>query len=165
MMVPGGAPTAACLLSKHDGRPGWAHEFVQAGHPVRLPDWPGTGRSGYGASTDSTSEVVCARFINVIASVSRPVVVLAHSLSGANGWKLLEQVGDRITRIMAVAPSTLRNVQPHPDVVTESSDSIEIRGPHQRGEDFKPHKGKPILIVTGTDDVAYPCSFDAAIAE
>ena len=85
VMVTGGAHTASCYLTTADGRPGWAHDFVRAGHPVLLVDWPGTGRSGYVAPEAMTGELVCAGLETAIATVGRPVVVLAHSMSGAYG--------------------------------------------------------------------------------
>ena len=47
VMVHGGAHTGACYQRTADGRPGWAYRFAERGYRVVVPDWPGTGRSGY----------------------------------------------------------------------------------------------------------------------
>ena len=128
LMVPGGAHTAACYLATADGRPGWAVDFVRAGYPVLLADWPGTGRSGFVPLDALTGDVVCAGLAQVIRVAADPVVLLTHSMSGAYGWKLLETVGERISRVIAIAPSPPGNIQPDADVVRQTADTIEIRG-------------------------------------
>ncbi|MEA2946954.1 MAG: hypothetical protein QOI40_2284, partial [Alphaproteobacteria bacterium] len=47
VMVHGGAHSGACYQRTVDGRPGWAYRFAERGYRVAVPDWPGTGRSGY----------------------------------------------------------------------------------------------------------------------
>jgi pimeloyl-ACP methyl ester carboxylesterase len=91
-----------------DGRPGWAHIFAAAGHRVFVPDWPGSGRSGYVADKDLRGEVVVAGLAKVLEAVGQPAIVVTHSMSGAYGWKLLERHGERITRLVAVAPAPPR---------------------------------------------------------
>jgi len=223
VMVPGGAHTAACYLTTADGRPGWAHDFVGAGYPVLLVDWPGTGRSGYAASEALTGDVVCAGLAAAIATVAEPVVLMTHSMSGAYGWKLLEQLGTQVIRLVAVAPAPPGNIQPRPEVVSETAEQIEIRGTTNyvldrkapfvsspgfvrskligNSSQFPPesavryaaslipipprllqqrlnidgsqlrignlaaYAGKPVLVVTGTDDVDHPRSLDAGIVD
>lgn len=223
VMVPGGGHTASCYLATADSRPGWAHDFVQAGHPVLLVDWPGTGRSGYVAPDALTGEVVCAGLALAIATAGQPVVLLTHSMSGPYGWRLLDHIGDHITQLVAIAPGPPGNIQPRPDVVRETADEIEIRGTTNyvlnrkapfvaspafvrskligksmqfpqdqteryaaslitipprllqqrlnidgsqlRVENFTHYAGKPVLLVTGTDDVDHPRDLDAGVVD
>lgn len=223
VMVSGGGHTASCYLATADGRPGWAHDFVQAGYPVLLVDWPGTGRSGYVASDGLTGEVVCAGLAQAIATAGQPVVLLTHSMSGPYGWRLLDQIGDRITKLVAIAPGPPGNIQPRPDVVRKTADEVEIRsttnyvmdlkapfvaspafvrskligkstqfpqdqveryaaslitipprllqqrlnidGSQLRVENFTHYAGKPVLLITGTDDVDHPRALDAGVVD
>ena len=128
MLIPGGAHTGACYLTTADGRPGWTHQFIQAGFPVVICDWSGTGRSGYVAPEVLTGDVVCAGLGKVVDMLSGPVVLVTHSMSGAYGWKLLEQHGGRINKLIAIAPAPPGNIQPTADVIKQDSEKIEIRG-------------------------------------
>jgi pimeloyl-ACP methyl ester carboxylesterase len=83
VLIPGGAHTGACYLAAADGRPGWAHDFVRAGYKVVVPDWPGTGRSGYIPLDDLTGEVVVEGLGKILASLGEPALVMTHSMSGA----------------------------------------------------------------------------------
>ena len=47
VMVHGGAHSGACYQRTADGRRGWAYLFAERGYRSVVPDWPGTGRSGY----------------------------------------------------------------------------------------------------------------------
>ena len=47
VMVHGGAHTGACYQRTADGRRGWAYLVAERGYRTVVPDWPGTGRSGY----------------------------------------------------------------------------------------------------------------------
>jgi pimeloyl-ACP methyl ester carboxylesterase len=96
VLISGGAHTGACYLATADGRPGWAHAFVRAGHTVVVPDWPGVGRSGHIPLDQITGEVIVEGLGQVIASLGRPAIVMTHSMSGAYGWKLVEKFGQHI---------------------------------------------------------------------
>ena len=47
VLIHGGAHTGSCYMATADGRPGWAPFFAAQGYQVVVPDWAGTGRSGY----------------------------------------------------------------------------------------------------------------------
>lgn len=128
MMIHGGAHTGACYLATPDGRPGWAHAFVAAGYPVVVPDWPGRGRSGYLASDKIDGNLVVAGLGKVLAGLGRPAIVMTHSMSGAYGWKLLELFGEHIAKLVAVAPGPPGNIQPIAQIVSETADTITLRG-------------------------------------
>lgn len=128
MMIHGGAHTGACWLATPDGRPGWAHVFVAAGYPVVVPDWPGRGRSGYLSSDKIDGNLVVAGLGKVLARIGRPAIVMTHSMSGAYGWKLLELFGEHIAKLVAVAPGPPGNIQPVAEIVSESADTITLRG-------------------------------------
>ncbi len=127
-LIHGGAHTGSCYLMTADGRPGWAHIFARAGHKVVVPDWPGSGRSGYVAGDVLTGEVVVAGLAEALMAAGEPAVVMTHSMSGPYGWKLLEQYGDRIAKLVAVAPGPPGNIQPAATVVSETADMVELRG-------------------------------------
>ena len=62
-----------------DGRPGWAHSFAQAGYRVVIPDWPGSGRSGYVPYDGLTGETVVAGLGKALLAVGEPAVVMTYS--------------------------------------------------------------------------------------
>lgn len=127
MMVHGGGHTGTCYIHTPDGRPGWAQYFAACGHRVVVPDWPGTGRSGAVAPDRLTGERVCRALGGLIRHLGEPVVVLTHSMSGAYGWKLIEDCGDSIPALVAVAPGPPGNVQPAAEIVARAADHIDIR--------------------------------------
>jgi pimeloyl-ACP methyl ester carboxylesterase len=128
LLISGGAHTGTCYLATADGRPGWAHAFVRAGYKVVVVDWPGVGRSGYIPLDQLTGEVVVAGLGKVLASLDRPAIVMTHSMSGAYGWKLIENYGERVARLVAVAPGPPGNIQAVGEVVSETADSVAVRG-------------------------------------
>ena len=46
VMIHGTGQTGTNFLMTPDGRPGWAEDFLRAGHPVYVVDQAGRGRSG-----------------------------------------------------------------------------------------------------------------------
>ena len=225
MMIHGGGHTGTCYIHTPDGRPGWAQFFAGRGHRVVVPDWPGTGRSGAVAKDRLTGELVCRALGGLIEHLGEPVVVLTHSMSGAYGWKLIENFGARIPALVAVAPGPPGNVQPRAEIVARAPDHIDIRrggsvrrvplrearlpdvefvrgkllGPNTRHfpmqavdayartlqslpprlmyerqnvdasqlrvADTRPFRDKPILMVTGAEDVDHTRELDGAIAD
>ena len=127
VLISGGAHTGACYLATADGRPGWAHAFVRAGYKVVVPDWPGVGRSGYIPFDDLTGEVVVAGLGKVVASLGQPAIIMTHSMSGAYGWKLIENYGEHIAQVVAVAPGPPGNIQAVSDIVSETADTVVVR--------------------------------------
>jgi pimeloyl-ACP methyl ester carboxylesterase len=127
VLIPGGAHTGTCYLAAADGRPGWAHDFVRAGYKVVVPDWPGTGRSGYIPLDDLTGEVVVEGLGKILASLGEPALVMTHSMSGAYGWKLVENYGELIVKLVAIAPGPPGNIQAVSDIVSETADTVVVR--------------------------------------
>lgn len=127
VLVHGGSHTGTCYLSTVDGRPGWAHYFAARGHKVVVPDWPGCGRSGVIPYGKLTGEVVCAGLANVIQALGTPVILFTHSMSGPYGWKLVEMVGDRIAKLVAVAPGPPGNIQPPVKIINQTPDYVEVQ--------------------------------------
>jgi pimeloyl-ACP methyl ester carboxylesterase len=128
LAIHGGAHTGSCYLMTADGRPGWAHIFAQSGHRVIIPDWPGSGRSGYTPNDGLTGETVVAGLGLVLRSLGEPAIVMTHSMSGPYGWKLLEQHGDAIAKLVAVAPGPPGNIQAVATIVSETPDKVEVHG-------------------------------------
>ena len=127
LLIHGGAHTGACYLNTPDGRPGWAHAFVRQGYKVIVPDWPGVGRSGYVPYDKLNGELVVSGLGKLLDLFEQPAIVMTHSMSGAYGWKLLEQYGEQIAKLVAIAPAPPGNIQPAPDVLQETEDMIEVQ--------------------------------------
>ena len=127
-LIHGGAHSVPAYLMTADGRPGWAHSFAQAGYRVVIPDWPGSGRSGYVPYDGLTGETVVAGLGKALLAVGEPAVVMTHSMSGPYGWMLLEQYGDHVAKIVAVAPGPPGNIQPAATITNETPEKLEVRG-------------------------------------
>ena len=111
VMVHGGAHSGACYQRTADGRRGWAYLFAARGYPTVVPDWPGTGRSGYIPLDQLNGATVVEGLGALIRSLGAPVVLLTHSMSGCYGWRLLELHGDLIDAVVGVAPGPPGNIQ------------------------------------------------------
>jgi pimeloyl-ACP methyl ester carboxylesterase len=125
VMVHGGAHSGACYQRTADGRSGWAYRFAEHGYRVVVPDWPGTGRSGYIGLDKLDGATVVEGLGALIRSLGAPVVLLAHSMSGPYGWRLLELHGDVIDTVVGVAPGPPGNIQKAAPVHAESETHIE----------------------------------------
>ena len=165
VMIHGGAHTGACYRLTADGRPGWADVMAARGYEVIVPDWPGCGRSGYVPSGELTGEIVCAGLGALLLSLDRPAVVMTHSMSGAYGWRLLEQYGDKIDRLVGIAPGPPGNIQDAPIVVAEGEGFVEVEKAIRMRLDLNsPYVGPPAFVKRKLigDSTHFPWeSFDA----
>lgn len=127
VLIHGGAHTGSCYMSTADGRPGWAHVFAAHGYKVVVPDWAGTGRSGYIPYETLSGEMVVRGLGKVLATLDRPAIVMTHSMSGPFGWKLLELYGDRIASLVAIAPGGPGNVSAPTEFLSNTPDYVEAR--------------------------------------
>src|SRR5262245_25632366 len=96
--------------------------------PLVVPDWPGVGRSGYIPLDDLTGDVVVEGLGKIVASLGQPAIIMTHSMSGAYGWKLIEKYGQHIARLVAIAPGPPGNIQAVSDTVSETADTVVVRG-------------------------------------
>src|SRR5437764_3183331 len=87
----------------------------------------GLGRSGYIPLAETSGEMMVAGLGEVLTALAVPALVLTHSMSGAYGWKLLERHGERITKLIAVAPAPPGNIQRPAEIVGETVDAVTIR--------------------------------------
>jgi pimeloyl-ACP methyl ester carboxylesterase len=140
VLVHGGTQTGACYLRTADGRPGWAQAFVRAGYPVIVPDWPNSGRSGAVPYDALDGNAVCRGIGAVIEAQDAPVILVTHSMSGALGWRVLELYGQRIAKLVAIAPGPPGNIQAQPTVIDENETRIELQALELR---FTLEKGVP----------------------
>ena len=84
-------------------------------------------RSGYIPLDNLTGEVVIEGLGKVVASLGRPAIIMTHSMSGAYGWKLIENYGQHIVKMVAVAPGPPGNIQAVSDIVSETADTVVVR--------------------------------------
>jgi pimeloyl-ACP methyl ester carboxylesterase len=126
VMVHGGAHTGVCYQATPDGRSGWAPFFAAQGFRVLLPDWPGSGQSDAVPINRLNGELVCRALGTVLTECAEPVILLTHSMSGAFGWKLLENYGSSIRALVAIAPAPPGNIQPTTPIVSRRDDAIEV---------------------------------------
>ncbi len=148
LLIHGGSHTGACYLSTADGRPGWAYAFAAHGYPVVVPDWPGSGRSGYVPDAELTGELVVRGLGRVLQSLGRPAIVLTHSVSGTFGWKLLERYGPCIESLVAVAPGGPGNIMRPAEVLSESPELVEVCTVHG-GPVLRLHRNQPFVVERG----------------
>lgn len=127
LLISGGAHSGSCYLSTADGRPGWAYAFARRGYKVAVADWAGCGRSGYVPNDKLNGEMVVAGLGKVLESLGQPAIVMTHSMSGAYGWKLLEKYGQRIAKVVGVAPSPPGNIQTAPEILQETEETIDVQ--------------------------------------
>jgi pimeloyl-ACP methyl ester carboxylesterase len=132
VMVHGGAHSGSCYQRTADGRRGWAYLFAARGYPAVVPDWPGTGRSGYVPPDRLNGATVVEGLGALIRSLGGPVVLLTHSMSGCYGWRLLELHGDVIDAVVGVAPGPPGNIQKRAPVYAETDTEIETEASGQR---------------------------------
>jgi len=126
VMVHGGAHSGACYLRTARGQPGWAYDFVAAGYPVIVPDWPGIGRSGHVPIEKLTGEVVVEGLGGLLCGLGQPVILMVHSMAGAYGWRLAELHPDLVRAVLGITPSQPGNIQPVTPVVSETDELVEI---------------------------------------
>ena len=76
VMVHGGAHSGACYQRTADGRRGWAYLFAERGYRSVVPDWPGTGRSGYIPLDRLNGATVMEGLGALIRSLGGPVILI-----------------------------------------------------------------------------------------
>jgi len=129
VMVHGGAHSGACYQRTADGRRGWAYLFAERGYRSVVPDWPGTGRSGYIPLDRLNGATVMEGLGALIRSLGAPVILMTHSMSGCYGWRLLELHGDIIERLVGVAPGPPGNIQKAAPVYAETNERSRPKHP------------------------------------
>jgi pimeloyl-ACP methyl ester carboxylesterase len=129
VLVHGGGVTGASYLSTPDGRPGWAQDFVDHGYRVIVPDWPGVGRSAAYPSDAVSGDTVAAALGALLRHLRTPVVLVVHSMSGPYGFRMIEEHGEHVTALIAVAPGPPGNIQDTPAVLHETDTHVTVASP------------------------------------
>jgi pimeloyl-ACP methyl ester carboxylesterase len=142
LMIHGGAHSGACYQRTADGRHGWAYRFAERGYRTVVPDWPGTGRSGYVAPDALTGAVVVDGLGALARGLGGPLILLTHSMSGAYGWRLAELNRDLVAAVVGVAPAPPGNIQEMAPVYAETETMIETQASGRR---VRIDKGKPVI--------------------
>jgi pimeloyl-ACP methyl ester carboxylesterase len=110
ILLHGACNTGSCYLVTPDGRPGWAHDFSEAGFDVYVVDWPGHGRSpmrpGYLSLSTADVRDAVAELLKDIG----PAVILAHSAAGPIAWSLAESQPDLVLAVVGVSPGPPANL-------------------------------------------------------
>jgi pimeloyl-ACP methyl ester carboxylesterase len=152
VMTHGGWHTYTQYLSTFDHRPGWAYDFAEAGYRVVLADCPGTGTSPEVADpTAISSEYIVRGFARLIDSLSGPVDLLVHSMSGSIGVYLIDEYSDRIEHLVAVAPGQPADIAEQPEAVEDLGDTV--RATYGDAERIIPKSG----WVEGTREFVLRC--------
>jgi pimeloyl-ACP methyl ester carboxylesterase len=127
LFVHGGGATGACWRATPDGRVGWADRLADAGRECWLGDWPGTGRSGNRNGLEIEYDDVVDGFRRLLRDViARPVVVVCHSMGGAVTWQLVQDDGDLVAGVVAVAAAYPANVVARSEVVSDDGNVAVI---------------------------------------
>ncbi|MFT8246791.1 alpha/beta fold hydrolase [Roseomonas sp. BN140053] len=132
VMLHGGSHSGSCFQVTADGRPGWAMTFVQHSYDVVVPDWPGCGRSGAVSPDALDAAVVVEGLSALLTALDGPLVLLAHSMGGPYAWRLAEIHRARVSAVVGVAPGPPGNIQPVPEILSESDEETEIATAHRR---------------------------------
>ena len=161
VLVHGAGHAGSCYLQTPDGRDGWAQYFARRGYDVYVIDWPGTGRSGRMDPAALTGDVVADGIGGFLQSLDGPAVLLTHSMSGAYGWKTLEQYPDRVSAVIGVAASGPGNIEPVPPVLERGDGYVVVRrGQFDRRVDLTVARRFDDVIVEkkliGEDSTRFP---------
>jgi pimeloyl-ACP methyl ester carboxylesterase len=97
------------------------------GRECWLGDWPGTGRSGNRNGLEIEYDDVVDGFRRLLRDViARPVVVVCHSMGGAVTWQLVQDDGDLVAGVVAVAAAYPANVVARSEVVSDDGNVAVI---------------------------------------
>ncbi|GAB2458002.1 alpha/beta fold hydrolase [Comamonas humi] len=117
--VHGGGGQGSEFLRTPDGRPGWAHAFLQAGFPVYVLDRPGHGRSHWNEATLGASlpqpsyETLYPRFVEPARHALWPESQ-AHTQWPSDA----PQAGDRFMASQGVMANSLVSAQRHSEAIS-----------------------------------------------
>jgi len=112
VMIHGACNTGTCFLVTPDGRPGWAHDFVECGIEIFVVDWPGHGRSPKRRNFTSMSSRDVRDSIAELLKQIGPAVLVAHSAGGQVAWSLAEQFPALVLAVVGIAPAPPANLVP-----------------------------------------------------
>lgn len=128
LMIHGGGATGACFRTDLAGGPGWAERLAERGHEVWVTDWPGCGRSGNRNVIDIAYADVVNGYRRLLREViGKPVVVIPHSMGGATTWQLVENEGDLVAGVVAVAASFPGNIGSTSTVLSDDGTVVTAR--------------------------------------
>lgn len=127
VLIPGAYHTGICYLITPDGRNGWAYLFAKKDFRVYITDLPGTGRSGFVPFEQVNGNFIIQAYKNFINSLDGKIIILTHSLSGPFGFKLAELLTNKVSRVIAIEPGLLGNVQEASRPISENEKLVKIK--------------------------------------
>lgn len=127
VLLHGSNQTGACYRVRVDGTPGWVNDFVRAGYECWTCDWPGTGRSGHVPLDRLDFRFLIGAMAALVEQIGRPVDVIGHSMGGYTSLKLRERLPGRVRRVVAVAPSPLRELTPRSEVLHDDGRTAIVK--------------------------------------
>jgi len=126
ILIHGGAHTGSCYKTTPDGRDGWAYYFAEKGFEVFIPDWPGSGRSGYVPLEKINGKLVVDGLLKLVEKIDGKIILVTHSMSGPYGWKLAELSNNKVVKVIGVAPGPMGNIQKISEIIKESDKELTI---------------------------------------
>lgn len=143
LFIHGGGCTGACFRITPDGRRGWAELAAERGNECWVTDWPGSGRSGRTEMLEVDYSYVVAGYVRLLWDIiAEPVVVLCHSMGGPVAWKLVEEAGELVAGVIAVAAAQPGNVSAKGEVRLDDGTKITVHFPAS-GVDFTVRRDRP----------------------
>jgi pimeloyl-ACP methyl ester carboxylesterase len=110
VLIHGGGHTGTCWTTCPDGRPGWARHFVERGWTAFVVDWPGVGRSHRDATFLETGPTPIVEALCTLLRQVGPSVLFGHSLGAPIAAKVIDEVPELVTGLVAISPAPLGNM-------------------------------------------------------
>lgn len=127
LMIHGSGYTGHCYEYSPDGRKGIGYYFAKNNFDVYIIDWPNMGRSGFIPYENINGLFFVKAIKDLINIIGKKVIILCHSMSCPIIWKLPDLINNnKISKIIALAPGEMGNIQKQPEYIQKSKNVYEI---------------------------------------